>query len=171
MTLGLRKRYETCVLSAVVLLTSVPCTARAQEGRLPIIDVHVHAYRADFLGQHPVNPVTGVPAVASTDRELQAASIAAMRRLNIVHAVAGGPLDIVAKWKAAEPDLVIASAVFPFPGGWPRVDSLRAAYQSGALQAMGELTLQYEGASLSSEEVEPYLALAEELGPIVKFAG
>jgi uncharacterized protein len=151
------------VVACVAALVATPIVTRAQEERLPIIDMHLHAYHAEFIGKQPVNPVTGQPSMAATDEALRNESLARLGRYNIVRAVTGGPIDVVEQWKAAAPERVIASVVFPFPGGLPDIASLRAAYKSGRLEGMGELTLQYEGLTLSSSEIEKYLALAEEL--------
>ncbi len=81
--------------------------------------MHLHAYPAEFIGKHPANPVTGQPAKAATNEALRNESLAGLERYNIVRAVTGGPLEIVEQWKAAAPERVMASLVFPFPGGWP----------------------------------------------------
>ncbi len=140
--------------------------AQAQDApRPPIIDVHLHAMPADMFGPPgQPNPATGTPSTASTDEEIMRASLAALERYNIVKAVTSGrPLERLWQWKEAAPDRIIAAPSFPAGGNWPELGSLRAAYQAGELGAMGELGLQYEGLTLSSPEMEPYLALAEEL--------
>jgi predicted TIM-barrel fold metal-dependent hydrolase len=160
------------VASCVAGPIASPGVTDAQKQRLPIIDMHLHAYPAEFIGKQPANPVTGQPSTAATDEALRNESLAGLERYNIVRAVTGGPLETVGQWKAAAPERVMASLVFPFPGGWPDLASLRAAYKTGKLEGMGELTLQYWGLTLSSPEMEPYLALAEELSiPVAVHTG
>ena len=153
----------SCAIVAYIAgLVATPIVTRAQEERLPIIDMHLHAYQAEFIGKQPANPVTGQPSMSATDEALRNESLARLGRYNIVRAVTGGPLEVVEQWKTAAPERVFASVVFPFPGGLPDLATLRTAYKSGRLEGMGELTLQYEGLTLSSSEIEKYLALAEE---------
>ncbi len=60
----------------------------ATEPKPPIIDVHLHAFPADFIGRVGApNPVTGKPSEATTDDELLKASFAEMNRANIVKAI------------------------------------------------------------------------------------
>lgn len=157
------------VLSLFVLVVFLVAGAWAQGPaavRQPIIDMHLHALPIEAFGPPGTpNPATGKPSAATTDDQLREASLAALERYHIVRAVTSGTPELVRQWKAAAPDRIIASPVFPtFPeGGWPDLAWLRAAYQAGELQAMGELTLQYQGLTLSSPEMEPYLALAEKL--------
>jgi hypothetical protein len=108
------------VVACVAALVATPIVTRAQEERLPIIDMHLHAYHSEFIGKQPVNPVTGQPSMAATDEALRNESLARLGRYNIVRAVTGGPIDVVEQWKAAAPERVIASVVFPFPGGLAR---------------------------------------------------
>ena len=64
--------------------------------RLPVIDMHVHALRWDHFGNPPPpNPETGLQPAARTDKEAMEASLAEMKRYNIVRAVVSGPLETV----------------------------------------------------------------------------
>lgn len=150
-------------LALLILFCLGAAPAAQGPRRAPIIDVHLHALPADEFGPPGApNPATGKPSAATTDEAIREASLAALERYNIVRAVTSGQADFARQWKAAAPDRIIASPLFPWKGYWPDVASLRAAYAAGELGAMGELTLQYEGLTLSSPEMEPYLALAEE---------
>jgi predicted TIM-barrel fold metal-dependent hydrolase len=86
-----------------------------------------------------------------------------MERYNIIKAVTSGPLDNVRRWRAAAPDRIIGSPIFPYFAPSPELGVLRAEYLAGRLGALGELTAQYAGLSASDPALEPYLALAEEL--------
>lgn len=152
-------------LVALVLLLSAAALAQAPAPpRRPIIDMHLHALAADEFGPPGApNPATGQPSVDTTDEAIRKASLAALERCHIVRALTSGRPDFAREWKASAADRIIASPLFPWKGYWPDLASLRAAYEAGELGAMGELTLQYEGLTLNSPELEPYLALAEEL--------
>ena len=71
--------------------------------RLPIIDMHIHATSWDHQGNPPPpNPLTGKVPTARTDKEAMDATLAELRRYNIVKAVAGGPREHVSRWLAAD---------------------------------------------------------------------
>jgi hypothetical protein len=58
--------------------------------RPPIIDMHIHAFSWDHLGNPPPpSPVTGKVPTARTDKEAMEASLAELRRNNVIRAVAG----------------------------------------------------------------------------------
>ena len=144
----------------------------------PIIDVHVHAYPADWVKNvlgplatdsdklpDPPNPITGKRSGAATDEQLRNAMLAAMKQYNIVKVVASGPLRIVYQWKAADPARIIGSPLFPIPkmAPYPSIAELRQGYSSGQLGALGEVTAIYDGLSPSDLSMEKYYALAEEM--------
>src|SRR5260370_39620175 len=99
--------------------------------------------------------------MAATDEALRNESLARLGRYNIVRAVTGGPIDVVEQWKSAAPERVIASVVFPFPGGLPDIASLRATYKSVRLEGNVVLSLQIYGSSLSCSEIYKYLDQTE----------
>ncbi len=157
----------------------------------PIIDMHVHAQAVSDYGppgqkmclpEHiaPFDPGKGVswpeewarrnmqpdcdrwtPSSASDDA-LIAETLAAMRKHNII-AVAGGPPDVVRKWKEAAPERIIAARQFNLGGqSAVSVDELRAEYEGGGFEVLGEVTNQYSGFGPNAPEFAPYWALAEE---------
>jgi len=155
------------VLSSLFLFTSFAAaqTAAAPEpSRLPIIDVHLHALPAKFFGPPPQpNPVTGQPSTATTTEEILRESLAALERYNIVRAVTSGPLDLVRRWKPSAPDRLLPAPLYSPETPLPSIDELRQMHETGELAVLGELGLQYLGLTLDSPEIEPYLAVAEEL--------
>jgi len=156
----MKGRYLVVLLLAFVLVVA----AQAPQKPLPpIIDMHLHALPADFFGVPGLpNPATGKPSTAITDEAIRQASLAALKRYNIVKAVTSGPLEVVNQWKHSAPERLIAAPLISL-GPWPAVAALRAAYIERRLGALGEIVAQSMGLSLSSPELEPYLALAEEL--------
>ena len=130
--------------------------------RAPIIDMHLHAFPADFFGKRGLpNPVTGTPSAASTDEALLQASLTALERYNIVKAVTSGPRTR---------RTVAGCRPEPFHR-CPPVSAICAHARSGNLDrsswrdALGRWasTAQYADLSPSDPSLEPYFALAEEL--------
>ena len=146
-------------------LTTIGCATPTSEPAAtgPIIDMHLHAYPADFFGSVGVpDPVFGQPSPETDDALLQQ-TVAEMDEHGIRLGLISGPLDYVARWKAAEPEKFLGSPQFPHPYPYPELEELRELYHAGELAALGEVTTQYIGVSPSADELEPYLALAEEL--------
>jgi predicted TIM-barrel fold metal-dependent hydrolase len=131
---------------------------------LPIIDMHIHSFPADYLGESGIpNPVTGKPSAAVSDEEIMQATLREMHRYNIVKAVVSGPLEIMYRWKSKEPKRIIGGVHFDELTALPDVAHLRQLYIAGQIGVLGELAAQYVGLSLGDSLFEPYLALAEEL--------
>ncbi|MCX6555854.1 MAG: amidohydrolase family protein [Candidatus Aminicenantes bacterium] len=148
------------LMGAICLLSTQEDTSKS----LPIIDMHMHAYPAEYMGEVSVpNPVTGKPSAATSDEELMLATLKEMRRYNIVKAVASGPLEIVLRWKSAEPKRIIAGVYFDEVTSLPDLERLRQHFMAGQLGVLGELVAQHVGLSLADPLFEPYLNLAEEL--------
>src|SRR5260370_10434180 len=67
----------SCAIVAYIAgLVATPIVTRAQEERLPIIDMHLHAYQAEFIGKQPPNPATGHPSMPPTHQPLRNDSLA-----------------------------------------------------------------------------------------------
>jgi uncharacterized protein len=131
--------------------------------RLPIIDVHIHATGWDHYGNPPPpNPLTGKVPPARTDKEFMDATLAELKRYNVVMAVAGGPREHVSRWLAADARIIGGTMMAPrFP--LPDVSVLREDFRAGRLAVMGELGLPYAGVAPNDPQMETYWALAEEL--------
>ena len=150
------------ILTIFVSLYSI--LLNAQETKLPIIDMHMHAFPLDYNGEPDIpNPVTGKPSGAKSDEELMRATLAEMHHYNIVKAVMSGPLEILYRWKAEEPNIIIGGVHLDEVTSLPDIEQLWKLFIEGRLGALGELAIQYLGLSLSDSLFEPYLALAEEL--------
>ena len=148
------------VAAAVLIL---PWSLAAREP-LPIIDMHMHAHGAERFGPAASpNPVTGKPSAAITDAALLEASLAAMKRYNIVKAVACSARDSVALWKEAAPELFIGGAQIDVGLPMPDLETLRADLGSGRLGFLGEIGAQYLGLEPTDPALAPYFALAAEL--------
>jgi len=149
-----------------ILLTTVSSAAPAQKSqqhRRPVIDVHVHAYAKDerWTNKTP-NPVTGQAMTATTEEAHMQASLAEMKKYNIVKAFVSNDYQAILRWKAAAPDRIVASYGFDDPSA-PDLEFLRREHAAGRLGALGELGLPYGGVAPNDPRMEPYWALAEEL--------
>lgn len=138
-------------------------TAFGQE-RLPIIDMHMHAYPPEiFGGEYFPNPISGVGLTGVTEEMIRQETIAAMDRHNIVKAVLSGPLPAVNRWLKVDSDRFLGSPHFPRFEPFVEIDELRSLYLSKKLRAMAEVSSQYSGMTPADTRLEPFVALAEEL--------
>jgi len=118
-------------LTLALALAAAPIAAPAQP-RPPIIDMHLHARRADYIGPNPppmCAPFALMPRwenersieegfafesppcespifAAATDEQVLRETLEAMERYNIIGMVSGEP-ELMAVWKAAAPERVI----------------------------------------------------------------
>ncbi len=172
--------------STVLAATFLVSQSTAVQDRPPIIDMHLHALPADFLGTPggtycPGNTEKVFPAIDPrkplgtqrtescaqpfvaplTSEDVMRQSLAALDRYNI-RAVTSGPLELVKTWKAASPNRIIPALSFTTTDG-VSPDRLREVFQKGEFTVLGEVGTQYQGISPSDPALEPYLAVAEEL--------
>jgi predicted TIM-barrel fold metal-dependent hydrolase len=134
-----------------------------QQSRPPIIDVHLHAYEKDERWTQKVpNPLTGQSMTATTEQSHMQATLAEMKKYNIVKAVASNDYQAVLRWKAAAPDRIITAYAFEDPSA-PDLAFLRKEHAAGRLMALSEIAVQYHGIAPNDPKMEPFYALAEEL--------
>ena len=171
---------------ATVIVTLVTTCVHAQKKPLPIIDVHMHANRADFAGPVPMTmcihnsewpaAYTGDswpdslmkaaknckhPLVSErTDEDVMNKALSIMRRRNIYGVVSG---RLTEKWKTVEPNRVITSLIYRADGKDPLIDSVRSLFTKGKFRVFGEIEAQYKGIRADDTTLAPYWALAEEL--------
>ena len=173
------------LIAAACALTLVP--GAAQQPPLPVIDMHVHAHRADDQGPPPLGlcagnvfPLMGPgqawpdtfmawlkkPPCANpiwspmTDRDLMERSLAVMQRRNVFGVASGSLVD---DWVKAAPDRILPSLGFNFGQRPPTPEEVRKAFSAKRYRAFGEVGIQYQGMEPGDARFEPYLALAEEL--------
>jgi predicted TIM-barrel fold metal-dependent hydrolase len=99
---------------------------------------------------------------ATNEQAHMLATLAEMKRYNVVKAVVSNDYQTVMRWKAASPDHIIPSYGFNDPS-MPDLQFLRGEHAAGRLMALGEVGAQYEGIAPNDPKLEPYYALAEEL--------
>ncbi len=179
-------KFQLLVLVVVCLLLALACVAQ-QSAPEPIIDMHLHAFKADVFGPPPQsicvpldfsawdpkqrgstiadfvagNVRCAKPLISPlTDEELMNKTLAVLKQFNVT-AVAGGPPDVVDRWKKAGGDAIIPATGF-LPGR-PTPSEIRKWITEGRISALAEVVTQYEGIAPNAESLEPYFALAEEL--------
>jgi len=166
------------------------CVSAHAQDRLPILDVHLHAFTADQQGPPPLAMCTPIPEFPAwdpatpygpvfmellknppcddpvwspeTDEELMRQTIETMEQLNVIGVLSGTP-ERVAMWMTAAPGRFIPGLQFNVTRTAVTPDSLRALVESGRVEVLAEVTNQYSGLAPDDERMEPYWALAEEL--------
>jgi predicted TIM-barrel fold metal-dependent hydrolase len=162
----------------------------------PIIDMHLHARHADYMGPDPppmcapfavmprwdnAQPIgsglgmNGMPcdkpiAAATTDAQVMGETLEVMRRRNIIGMVSGES-EQMAVWKKAAPDRIIVGLDLKVGTGTSQAHvkartpaEVRARFARGEFEVLGEVMAQYEGIAADDPRLEPYWALAEDLG-------
>jgi hypothetical protein len=158
-----------------ILLAAMLASAPALAYDGPVIDMHLHAWPSGEDGG-PDKP---------KNQAAMRAKLAELKQHNVVLAAASGPQDFLEAWGQAEPDRLMLGPIFPcidgknptsyrhecFTSGenFPDIEWLRDKYESGAFGIMGELYNQYSGIPFDDPRMDPYYAMAEELGIPVAF--
>jgi predicted TIM-barrel fold metal-dependent hydrolase len=169
MAIDRRRFLQLCAGAGAMAMTDSRAAPKTPRPRLPIIDVHLHAYPADMVLPAVANPVTGQPPGPKDGEAHLRACLAEMRRLNVVKGVvSGGSGDRLAAalhWRETAPDRIIAAAGIRGSEDTPlpEISLLRKEFSEGRLRVLGEVTAQYAGLTLSDPKYKPYLSLAEEL--------
>ncbi len=155
----------------------------------PILDMHAHAFPADFQGPPPValcSPFTpvlsgpvGVPWAehfgkqlkepacedplwsAPDDETLLRASLAAFERYN-VYAVASGPLEHVRRWRGASPERILPALAFTVGSDPYTPEDVATLYREGEIAVFGEVLNQYAGVAADDARFAPYWDAAAE---------
>lgn len=172
-------------IAAALLASAVPGLAQAPA---PIIDMHMHAFRADAQGSPPVYicaPFSNLPAwdpalpprrnfaqsmkacsnplvSPMTDEAVRDQSIAAMRKYNI-YGMLGGTPELVSKWQAAAPGRFFPALSLNLRTATASPEDVRSLAASKRIVALFEVAPQYFGISPQSPELEPIFDIAEQL--------
>lgn len=184
-----RLSFATCL----VLMMTFFCESRVwpQTSAEPIIDMHLHAKRADELGPPPVyicapfstwpvkdplenaqtyfvrvqiKPACPAPLRSGlNDEDLMRRTLAVLKARNVTVAVTDGSLDVMEKWKQASEGRILPAIPFDPESGKPTVEELRQLVKNKRVMAFSEISSQYEGIAVTDPRMEPYFALAEEL--------
>ena len=157
-------RLPGCYIAGLILFFCVTVHA---ETRLPVIDMHVHAFIADWTtGNAPINPATKQPSTAATGGDLLAETLDIMKRYNVVKGIVSGSLTALEEWVEADPERFIGSPIFPVGFDvisveeWPDVGLLEEELRQGRIGALGEITTQYGGMPPNTPALDPYYEFA-----------
>ena len=151
------------IVVAVFVATLLSQSSAFAQVRQPIIDVHLHAYEKDDRWTNKMgNPVTGRAMTATNEEAHMRETLAEMKKYNVVKAIVSTDYEAVLRWKAAAPDLVLASFGFADPAT-VNLGFLRKEHAAGRLVSIGEVGAQYQGLAPNDPKLEPLYALAEEL--------
>ncbi len=158
--------------------------------RLPIIDMHMHALRADAQGPPPLamctpfefptrdpakgnytasffelmkNPPCDDPVWSpETDEELMLQTFEVMEKYNMYGVASGDELELVKYWKDRNPSRIIPSMFLKISPDTPSADSIKTLFENGEIAVLGEVVTQYQGIMPADEALAPYWAMAEE---------
>ena len=149
-------------LVAISLLFTIQ--SQAQDKRQPVIDMHLHSRTSIWAEQRLCfpQPCEGLPSKISDPAQLHPAALAEMEKYNVVLAVVSGPREQVLPWTDSEEDKFLTGIHYRRPDQIAYSD-LKDLLESGRVQVLGELALQYEAIPIDDPSVDPMLALAYEL--------
>jgi len=153
---------QVLLLVAIGLLLTIQ--SQAQDRRLPVIDMHQHSFTnidADKRLCFP-QPCESLPSKISDPEQLRPAALAEMEKYNVVLAVVSGGRDEVLQWTDGEENKFMTGIAIWRPDQIAYSD-LKHLLESGRVQVLGELALQYEAIPIDDPSVDPMLALAYEL--------
>ncbi len=164
-------KHATKLLPVLAVL-AVSNQATAQEPAQPIIDMHMHA-RTSAIRTPEGDPAPMLcipegcepfPTIVRTDEDVMGLALEAMDRNNIVLAVvADHALDRVYQWAEAAPGRFLTGASVASPSR-PDTAFLRAEFEAGRLQVLGEISTQERGFAPNDPALDQFFALAEDLG-------
>lgn len=152
MTLNRRRFLQMSTGSAA--LGILPRGLAEPTERLPIIDVHLHAYPDNEPIPTITNSATGKKVQLKDGAAHRAACLAEMKRLNIVKAmVSGGDGDRLAaaiSWYRADSARIVPGAGIRGSEDTPLppIEVLREDFTKGPFRVLGEVTNQYAGLTL-----------------------
>ena len=157
------KRRSSLLFSISIFLMATS-TIQAQDKRLPVIDMHLHS-QTSIWTDHRIcfpQPCERLPSMVNDPDELRPAALAAMEKYNVVLAVVSGGRDEVLPWTEGEKDIFMTGIAIWRPDDISYAE-LKGLLESGRVQVLGELALQYEAVPIDDPSVEPMLALAHKL--------
>lgn len=177
-------------LTVIIILiigtaTSIFAQEKNKVTHLPIFDIHVHTMKvnpswsspmcpwflADMPGADPNDNATFSPGIdcvdplqpAKSDQEMQDEVIKRIKDFNMTM-VAFGDAEILHKWVKAAPAGRIIPGIGISNAKEMSVEAFRDSLSNGFYKVMAEVAPQYQGMSPNDPSLDPYFAVAEELG-------
>ncbi len=179
------KNLNLLILFILTLQYSVFGQTVKKVTRPPIFDIHVHTMKvnpewgapmcpwflSDMPGTDPNLPMVDITKVdcvdplipAKSDQEMQDEVIKRIHDFNMTM-VAFGDAEILYKWVNAAPPGRIIPGIGLNKASEMSVEAFRDSLSNGFYKVMAEVAPQYEGISPSDMSLDPYFAVAEELG-------
>jgi uncharacterized protein len=156
--------FMACAAAAVVGQRT------AENGRQPIIDVHMHCYTETEWQQNAMaNPITGRPLTAKNSEDHRRETLTMMKRYNIVKGmVSGEGYKSAVDWKRQDRDRIMVGYGIDDPANFS-IEALRSQIKAGNIDFIGEVDPQYWGYAPDDPRLEPIFALAEEMDIPVGF--
>ena len=160
-------RIAFCAFACVAVTSGYQAGECGHAG--PIVDAHMNAFTLErwSSGRLVPNPLTRQPSSATTSAASRDRAIATMKRCGVVRAVLSGAVDDVAVWAAAAPSSFLRGIYFrglsDGPYRLPNVDTLRTAIETGQVEVIAEVAVEYDHIPPDAPTMEPYYTLAEEL--------
>jgi uncharacterized protein len=167
----------------LLLLAMVASSIAQEQKHLPIIDVHVHAMKVNpafggdmcpwFLKNMPGGDPNQAPPsfinvdcadplhAAKTDKEMQDALMATLKKLNMTF-IAYGDAQIIRNWQKAAPGRIIPGIGISSSKEMT-VKAFEDSLSKGFYKVMGEVAPQYQGLSPSDMTLDEYFGVAEKL--------
>ena len=163
----------------ILLIVSIAKLVNSQDGKLPIIDVHMHGgYKSGKFVltedgtplPRPCRPVPceRIPAQLLKAEQLIPRTLEEMRKYNIVLGIVTDrppyPKDdrwIFDQWQKADPDRFIFGYHILHPLDIS-LNHLRALLENNDIQVIGELGFQYREIAIDDPILEPIFELADE---------
>ena len=135
--------------------------AQPAAARQPIIDVHLHAFGADWVNYFKdTSWFPPLPRPGSND-SLMVQTLRLLEQFNIVRAVASGDDPrIVDQWRTAAPERIVPALVLMLRTS---IDTIRTRAKDGTIRVLGEAIWQFEGLAPDDKRLEPFWSLAQEL--------
>jgi uncharacterized protein len=139
--LPIMQRVSMFRVTILMVVAVFPGVLFAQERPVPIIDMHLHANRADDNGPPPTYLCPGFENYGLDPKQ---------------------PADALTK-KPPCPNVLVGAATDEtlMTEGAPSPETLGGWFRSKRFVAFGEVGIQYQGVSPSDPRFEPYLAVAE----------
>jgi len=136
----------------------------AQERKLPIIDMHLHAQDVIWRKSLPIYPSWEGPETKIKDiSELLPKTVEEMKNNNVVLGiVSSDDLDLLYRWKAYAPNMFLTGIHFWDPLQ-PDISFIRKEIVEERLNIIGEIGTQYNGFAPNDPRLEKFYSLAEEL--------
>ena len=157
-------KHRSSLLFSISVILLLSSTIQAQDKRQPVIDMHMHSQTEIWADQRFCfpQPCESLPSMVTDSANLRPAALAAMDEYNVVLAVVSGEIDAVLEWTYESRESFVTGIMIDRPDAISYAD-LKELFESGRVQVLGELTLQYEAIPIDDPSVDPMLSLAHEL--------